>query len=122
MTQQASLLASRVGAGRADGGRRWRSVDPAHTNQVVAEVMLAEPATFIDACRAARAAQPGWAATPAPVRGRVVKYLGRQRRHRLGPQRQPGRADPRRRARPGLPGLGRLAGLLVQAGAALSNP
>jgi alpha-ketoglutaric semialdehyde dehydrogenase len=77
MTQQASLLASRVGAGRADGGRRYRSVDPAHTGQVVAEVLLAEPATFVGACRAARDAQPGWAATPAPVRGRVVKYLGR---------------------------------------------
>src|SRR5215211_2898766 len=77
MTQQTSLLASRVGAGRADGGRRWRSVDPAHTGQVVAEVILAEPATFVAAARAARQAQPGWAATPAPVRGRVVKYLGR---------------------------------------------
>src|SRR4029453_9342599 len=49
---------------------------PAHTGQVVAEVLLAEPATFVGACRAARDAQPGWAATPAPVRGRVVKYLG----------------------------------------------
>ena len=77
MTQQASLLASRVGAGRAEGGRRHRSVDPAHTGQVVAEVLLAEPATFVDACRAARDAQPAWAATPAPVRGRVVKHLGR---------------------------------------------
>src|SRR5215211_4660175 len=77
MTQQTSLLASRVGAGRADGGRRYRSVDPAHTGQVVAEVLLAEPATFVGACRAARDAQPGWAATPAPVRGRAVKYLGR---------------------------------------------
>src|SRR5437773_1512216 len=67
MTQQASLLASRVGAGRADGGRRRRSVDPAHTGQVVAEVMLAEPATFVAACRAAREAQPGWAATPVAV-------------------------------------------------------
>src|SRR5829696_6881540 len=77
MTQQASLLASRVGAGRAEGGRRHRSVDPAHTGQVVAEVLLAEPGTFVAACRAARAAQPGWAVTPAPVRGRVVKHLGR---------------------------------------------
>ena len=42
MTQQASLLASRVGAGRAEGGRRRRSVDPAHTGQVVAEVVLAD--------------------------------------------------------------------------------
>src|SRR4029450_4167019 len=78
MTQQASLLASRVGAGRGGGGRRYRSVDPAHTGQVVAEVLLAEPATFVGACRAARDAQPGWAATPAPVRGRVGKYLGRR--------------------------------------------
>ena len=77
MTQQASLLASRVGGGRAEGGRRQRSLDPAHTGQVVAEVLLAEPATFVAACRAARDAQPGWAATPAPVRGRVVKHLGR---------------------------------------------
>src|SRR4029453_14375697 len=77
MTQQASLLASRVGAGRADGGRRYRSVDPAPTGQGGAGGRLAEPATFVGACRAARDAQPGWAATPAPVRGRVVKYLGR---------------------------------------------
>src|ERR671914_235856 len=77
MTRQTSLLASRVGAARADGGRRQVSVDPAHTGAVVAEVLLAEPATFVAACRAARAAQPGWAATPAPVRGRVVKHLGR---------------------------------------------
>src|SRR5215217_4324419 len=77
MTQQASPLASRVGGRRAEGGRRQRSVDPAHTTDVVAEVLLAEPATFVDACRAARAAQAEWAATPAPVRGRVVKHLGR---------------------------------------------
>ena len=42
-------------------------------------------------------------------------HLGGQRRLRLGPQRQPRRADPGRRARPSLPGLGRLAGLLQQA-------
>jgi hypothetical protein len=54
MTQQASLLASRVGPGRAEGGRRHRSVDPAHTGQVVAEVLLADPETFVAACRAAR--------------------------------------------------------------------
>jgi alpha-ketoglutaric semialdehyde dehydrogenase len=77
MTQQVAMLASRIGADRAEGGRRYRSVDPAHTGEVVAEVLLAEPGTFVAACRAAREAQPGWAATPAPVRGRVVKHLGR---------------------------------------------
>src|SRR5215211_8677405 len=71
------MLASRIGADRAEGGRRYRSVDPTHTGEVVAEVLLAEPGTLLAACRAARAAQPGWAATPAPVRGRVVKHLGR---------------------------------------------
>jgi alpha-ketoglutaric semialdehyde dehydrogenase len=78
MTQtQTPALASRVGDHRADGGRRHASVNPAHTGEVVAEVLLAEPATFVAACRAARAAQPGWAATPAPVRGRAIKQLGR---------------------------------------------
>ena len=70
-------LASRVGGRRAEGGRRHVSANPAHTGEVVAEVLLAEPATFVAACRAARDAQPGWAATPAPVRGRAVKHLGR---------------------------------------------
>ena len=37
----------------------------------------ATPATFVDACRAARAAQPAWAAVPAPVRGRAIQQLGR---------------------------------------------
>ena len=31
----------------------------------------------MDACRAARAAQAGWAATPAPVRGNAIKQIGR---------------------------------------------
>src|SRR5207249_7106516 len=30
-----------------------------------------------DACRTARAAQPAWARTPAPVRGRAVQQIGR---------------------------------------------
>jgi acyl-CoA reductase-like NAD-dependent aldehyde dehydrogenase len=78
MTQtQTPLLASRVGGRRAEGGRRHASTNPARTGEVVAEVLLAEPATFVAACKAARDAQPGWAATPAPVRGRVVKNLGR---------------------------------------------
>ena len=31
----------------------------------------------MDACRAAREAQAGWAAVPAPVRGRAIQQLGR---------------------------------------------
>ena len=37
----------------------------------------ATPTTFVDACRAARAAQRDWAAVPAPVRGRVIAQVGR---------------------------------------------
>ena len=75
MTQQASLLASRVGGRRAEGGRRHgRSTRPTH--DVVAEVLWPSRG-HRGAVRAAREAQAGWAATPAPVRGRVVKHLGR---------------------------------------------
>jgi alpha-ketoglutaric semialdehyde dehydrogenase len=70
-------LASCIAGRRAAGGRLTASTNPAHTDELVAEVLLAEPATFAAACRAARAAQPGWAATPAPVRGRAIKHLGR---------------------------------------------
>src|SRR5919201_3163380 len=75
--QTTAPIASRVGGRRAEGGRRHASTNPAHTGEGVAEVLLAEPATFVAACRAARDAQPGWASTPAPVRGRAIKHLGR---------------------------------------------
>ena len=51
--------------------------NPARLDETVAEVSLGDAATFLDACRAARSAQPGWAATPAPVRGRAIQQLGR---------------------------------------------
>ena len=38
---------------------------PANLDDVVAEVELSDAEGFVEACRAARAAQPGWAATPA---------------------------------------------------------
>jgi acyl-CoA reductase-like NAD-dependent aldehyde dehydrogenase len=51
--------------------------NPAHLDEVVAEASLGDADIFVDACRAARAAQPGWAAVPAPVRGRAIQQLGR---------------------------------------------
>ncbi|HXV91931.1 MAG TPA: aldehyde dehydrogenase family protein [Pseudonocardia sp.] len=66
------------GAWRTDApGGRLRSVDPARTGEVVAEALLGDRDTFVEACRAARAAQRAWAATPPPVRGRVVERIGR---------------------------------------------
>ena len=44
---------------------------------MVCEALLGDVDTFVDACRAARAAQREWAATPAPVRGNAIKQIGR---------------------------------------------
>ena len=46
-------------------------------DEAVADVLLGDAATFVDACGAARAAQREWAAVPAPVRGRAIQQLGR---------------------------------------------
>jgi acyl-CoA reductase-like NAD-dependent aldehyde dehydrogenase len=53
------------------------STNPARTEEVVAEVALGDAATFVDAARAARAAQREWAKVPAPARGRVIAQVGR---------------------------------------------
>lgn len=53
------------------------SVNPADLADTVAEVQLTDAAGFVAAARAARAAQPGWAAVPAPVRGQVIASIGR---------------------------------------------
>jgi len=51
--------------------------NPADLDQVVAEAKLGDAGTFLEACRRAKTAQPGWAAIPAPVRGRAIQQLGR---------------------------------------------
>ncbi|HEY4420886.1 MAG TPA: aldehyde dehydrogenase family protein [Pseudonocardia sp.] len=78
MNAPARMIASFVdGKWRDDApGGRLASVDPAR-GETVAEALLGDAGTFVEACRAARAAQPAWAATPAPVRGRVVEQIGR---------------------------------------------
>ncbi len=55
----------------------FTSTNPAQLTDVVAEVSLASADQLVEAFRAARAAQPAWAATPAPVRGRVIAQIGR---------------------------------------------
>ena len=66
------------GEARTDApGGRLTSTNPARTDEPVAEVALADAATFADACRAARAAQKEWAKVPAPARGRVIAQVGR---------------------------------------------
>jgi acyl-CoA reductase-like NAD-dependent aldehyde dehydrogenase len=70
-----SLIGGRLPGG-APGGT-LRTVNPAHTDEVVAEVALADASTFVEAARSAREAQAGWAATPAPLRGRAIQQIGR---------------------------------------------
>ena len=58
-------------------GGRLTSVNPAHTSEVIAEALLGDAGTLVEACRSAHAAQAEWAATPAPARGRVIQQIGR---------------------------------------------
>ena len=60
----------------APGGRA-ASTNPARTSEVVAQVARGDAGTFAAAAAAARAAQPGWADVPAPVRGRAIAHIGR---------------------------------------------
>jgi aldehyde dehydrogenase (NAD+) len=73
------MLASVIdGRRREDApGGRLTSTNPANLADKVAEVALGDAQTFVAACQAARAAQHGWAAVPAPVRGRVIAQVGR---------------------------------------------
>src|SRR6266513_774059 len=75
----ARTVTSLIGGSPASGapGGTLRSVNPANTDEVVAEVQLGNADTFLDAARAARAAQADWARTPAPIRGRAVQQIGR---------------------------------------------
>src|SRR3954454_18535738 len=75
----ATTVASIVdGSVRSDApGGRLTSTNPARLDDVVAEVLLGDASTFVDAARAARAAQKEWASVPAPARGRVIAQVGR---------------------------------------------
>jgi aldehyde dehydrogenase (NAD+) len=70
-----SLLGGELADG-APGGTLTIS-DPARLDQTICEAHLGDASTIVDACRIAGAAQPGWAYTPAPTRGRVIQSFGR---------------------------------------------
>ncbi|TWD81438.1 aldehyde dehydrogenase (NAD+) [Kribbella amoyensis] len=57
--------------------RTTDSTNPANTAEVVGEIGSAGPETFVAAAEAARHAQSGWAAVPAPRRGQVIANVGR---------------------------------------------
>src|SRR4051794_21465649 len=79
-TAPATRTVASIVNGRAatDGpGGSATSTNPANTDDVVADVRVGDASTFVAACEAARAAQPEWAATPAPIRGRAIQQIGR---------------------------------------------
>jgi aldehyde dehydrogenase (NAD+) len=57
--------------------RQLVSTNPADLEDVVWSGPAADAGAFVAAARAARAAQPAWAATPAPRRGRAIQQIGR---------------------------------------------
>src|SRR6266568_7184232 len=75
----ASNLVSVIGGRPAEGAPAGMvsSPNPSRLADVVAEVALADAATFAAACAAAKRAQPSWADVPAPVRGRAAGAIGR---------------------------------------------
>ena len=76
MTRTVASLINGVRQTTAPGGT-LRSTNPARLDEVVADVSLGDATTFVEACRAAKEAQSGWAATPAPIRGRAIQQIGR---------------------------------------------
>ena len=72
-------LTSVIGGAPVPGAPAGRitSTNPARTSDVVADVALADAATFAAAAAAARNAQRAWADVPAPVRGRAIAHIGR---------------------------------------------
>ena len=58
-------------------GRRAPNVNPANTGDVLGELPLSSRDEAEEAIAAAAAAQPAWAHTPAPERGRVIARVHR---------------------------------------------
>src|SRR5215210_7852429 len=79
-TSVGTLTVASVIGGRAVDeapGGRMDSTNPARTTETVPEVLLGDAGTFVQACRAARAAQREWPDVPAPIRSQGAKKIGR---------------------------------------------
>jgi alpha-ketoglutaric semialdehyde dehydrogenase len=88
-TREATSTVTSVIDGSRDAAETAQVIEarnPSDLREVVAEIHLATAESFARACRAARDGQPGWAATPAPVRGEVianVAHLVRENKREL---------------------------------------
>ena len=61
----------------ASNGGTYESANPAWLNDCLGEFPLSTKEDVHDALRAARAAFPDWASTPAPTRGQIIGNMGR---------------------------------------------
>src|SRR5215207_4851484 len=79
MTSETRTVTSIIGGRAPEGapGGSMTSTNPARTAETVADVLLGDAGTFVEACKAAREAQREWAAVPAPARSQVIKKIGR---------------------------------------------
>ncbi len=66
----------------AESGKTFQTINPA-TEEVIAEVPLAGDADVDKAVKAARAAQPGWAAMPLMMRSMVLQKMAAAMREHL---------------------------------------
>src|ERR1700734_4520601 len=75
----AQIVSAVIGGSPVEGAPagRFSSTNPAHLDEVVADVALGDASLLVTAARAARQAQRAWAAVPAPVRGRAIANIGR---------------------------------------------
>ena len=76
MTRTITSVISGTPASGAPGGV-LDDTNPARLDDLVARIELGDASTFLEATRAAKAAQPAWADVPAPVRGRAIAHIGR---------------------------------------------
>ncbi len=71
------IITSVIDGAPVSQGRKIVSTNPANLSEHVAEIMLADAATFARAAASAKRAQPAWGDVPAPVRGRAIAHIGR---------------------------------------------
>jgi aldehyde dehydrogenase (NAD+) len=66
----------------SSSGKRVKDINPADTNEVIAEAPSSTAAEAAEACVAAARAFPGWRNTPAPVRGQLLYRVQRRMEER----------------------------------------
>lgn len=72
-----ALVTSVIDGAAMSNGHTLPSTNPAHIEEVVAEVAFGDASTFVRVADSAKKAQEYWAAIPAPIRGRAIAHIGR---------------------------------------------